>query len=90
MSKELNIGSMKFSIPDYNTDVGKAVEFLQNQYEAGNIRAIFLVCATKASLHTAVVGDGMIKPLTAIAANAMSAMILDEIEGTITGETDDE
>jgi hypothetical protein len=85
MTKELNLGALKLSIPDYNTEVGKAIEALQNQYEAGNVRALLVVYATKDSIGSAVVGDGMVVPFVAMAASTVAGNTLDQIEDAFMG-----
>ena len=88
--KELNIGAMKLAIPDYNSDVGKSIEHLQNEYESGNVRAIFLVCITKTDIVSSVVGDGMVLPFAAMSAGVIADRALDGIMSRLAGEVEDE
>jgi hypothetical protein len=84
MTKELNIGNIKLSLPDYNSDVGRAIELLQNQYESGNIKAMLVVYATNDSIASAIVGDSMVIPFVSMAAEVISATALDQIEESLT------
>ena len=86
--KELNIGEMKLSIPDYNSDVWKAIELLQNEYESGNVRAIFLVCATKRGIVSSIVGDGMVLPFATMSAGVIAEQVLDNIMDSLVGEVE--
>lgn len=88
--KELNIGAMKLSIPDHNSEVGKAIELLQNEYEKGNIRAIFLVCATKTGVVSSVVGDGMVLPFVTMSAGVLANRLMEDIEDSLLGGVENE
>jgi hypothetical protein len=88
MGKEVNIGSMKLSLPDYNSDVGRAIEQLQNDYEGGNVRALFAIYATKTTIRPIIAGDGMVIPFTAMAASAVSGAVLESVEDQILGVED--
>ena len=50
MTKDVNIGSMKLAIPDYkHSNVGKAIELIQNSYEAGakNVKVLYEAAARR-------------------------------------------
>jgi hypothetical protein len=87
MTKEFNVGSVKIALPDYNSDVGRAIEFLQNQYESGNIRSMLLVYATKDSIGSAIVGDAMTIPFVTMAASTIANEQLSIIEDSLSSHT---
>lgn len=83
--KELNIGAMKLAIPDYSSDVGQAIERLQNECEAGNMRAAFLVYATNERLNFAAVGDQMVLPFVMMVTRILAERELQDIEDSLLG-----
>ena len=83
--KELNIGAMKLSIPDYSSDVGQVVEKLQNEYESGNIRAMFVVYSTTERVNYAAVGDAMVLPFMSMCSRLIAERELDDIEDSLLG-----
>jgi hypothetical protein len=86
MSKDLNIGSIKISIPDYNSDVGKAIEILQNHHESGDLRALFVAFATKDSIASAIVGDAMVIPFVCMAADVIANDALDGMQDSLSSK----
>ena len=79
MSKNLKIGSMKLTIPEHSSEIGRALERLQNEYESGKMKALFCVFAVEDGVAVALAGNKMLMPFVAIAANAVSENIIDEI-----------
>lgn len=91
MSKDVNIGSMKLAIPDYkHSNVGKAIELIQNSYEAGELKGLVAFWATKDGVSRAIVGDHMILPIVLMTAAAVSGKALDDIEDSILGSDESE
>jgi hypothetical protein len=80
MTKQIKVGSISVNIPDYSNDVGQALDMLQNNYEEGNVQALFVVFATKDSIASAVVGNSMVLPFVAMAASTIAGNVLDNIE----------
>lgn len=79
MNKDLKIGSMKLSIPEHSAEIGRSLERLQNEYEAGNMKALLCIYAIKDGVAVVMAGDKMIMPFVAIAANAVSEGIIENI-----------
>lgn len=92
MSKEFHISGMTVNIPDYkHSNVGKAIELIQNAYESGDLKVLFVVWATQDGVSRAIVGDHMVMPLVLMTASAVADEALDDIEDHILGrDTDDE
>lgn len=91
MSKELNLGALKVNIPDYtNSHIGKAIELIQNDYEAGNLRAMFVVWASKDGVSRAIVGDQLVMPGVLMHASIVAGAALDNIEDVILGQDGDD
>lgn len=85
MKKELNIGAMTLAIPDYSSDVGQILELMQNEYEAGNMRAAFVVYATKEKLNFAAVGDKMVLPFVTMVSHCVARRDLEDIDFALSG-----
>lgn len=90
MTKQVNIGSIKIDVPDYNSDVGKAVEALQNLYERGEVRSLLMVCTTKTGAVCTAVGDYMTMPFVALTAEALAARLVEDLQSNILGPADDD
>lgn len=89
--KELNIQGMKVNIPDYtNSNVGKAIELIQNAYESGELKALAAVWATSDGVSRAIVGDHMILPIVLMTASAVADEALDDIGDSILGRNQDD
>lgn len=88
MSKHVNIGSMRIDLPDYNTDVGQAVEKLQNLYEQGEISSLLFACVTKSGLVATVVGDYLTMPTAAIAASTLGERVVEDVQSHFYPEDD--
>lgn len=89
--KDVNIGNLKLAIPDYkHSNVGKAIELVQNSYESGELKALVVFWATKDGVSRAIVGDHMILPIVLMTASAVSGAALDGIESSILGEDDED
>jgi hypothetical protein len=89
MSKPLNIGSLRIEVPEHSTEVGRALDALQNAYEAGKVKTLFVVYASDNGISSAVAGNAMTIPFTALAASAISDRILGDITDSLAGYSDE-
>lgn len=90
MTKKITVAGMSINIPEYNNSIGKAVQHIQNEYEAGNISALFVVFAYKDGVQHLNVGNPMIVPFVSMAAITYANAALDEVEDGLLGMSDDE
>lgn len=89
MTKKIKVAGMELTVPTAGSDIGKAVEQITNDYEAGKITALFVVYSTEDGLVHVNTGNNMVIPFVCLAASAYAGDTLNDIEDALVNRDDD-
>ena len=79
MKKQVKVGGMSLDIPDHDSRIGEVVQALQDAYERGEVRGLMVVRASDSGLQSQVAASALAMPAVALAANALSEQILENL-----------
>jgi len=90
MEKKVRVGGMSIDIPDHDARIGAVVQALQDAYEKGEVKGLMLVYASDSGITSLVAASQLALPAVALAANALSERVLDQMCFQYSGGKDDD
>lgn len=88
MTKNLKIGNINLSIPEYSSEVGRAIEALTNAHESGQVKSLIAVWVGDMGVTSAVSGNRMMMPAGAIIAESLASRIICEFGESVYEDED--
>jgi len=89
--KEINIGGMRFDMPESNARITELLNNLTDLQESGKLRSIFVTFTTN-DKHSgsAMLGDFVTFPYLCLMADAISERVVESMTGDFTSHEEDD